>query len=71
MFVFVEVGEDLVFLDVEDQVGERAEGVLQLFQVAFECLRMRWWARMRAISPATAGSAPVALGEGNGSFVGG
>ena len=30
VFVFVEIGEDLVFLDVEDQVGEGAESVLQL-----------------------------------------
>ena len=28
VFVFVEVGEDLVLFDVEDQVGEGAEGVL-------------------------------------------
>jgi hypothetical protein len=36
VFVFVEVGEDLVFFDVEDQVGQGSESGLQLHEVAFE-----------------------------------
>ena len=38
MFVLVEAGEGLVLLDVEDQVGEGAEGLSQLVEVAFEVL---------------------------------
>jgi hypothetical protein len=38
VFVFVEVGQDVVLLDVEDQVGEGAKSVLQFGQAALEML---------------------------------